>query len=207
MDWTLRSWSYTSNPRSLLLELPPELRALIFDFAVTSHEPLVTFPLDDYQRETYREAVQPNLTRVSRLVRKESLPIFYSNNTFTLHSEVPKCEGSQQWVDCVHPRLDDIARLELWVRYVTLPNAPSEGRGAFALLLSRGTGELDWVVDEGWTWVTVTRQPADAERDAELLIAQLTALLRDFDDWLEDGEQVLGVVRSLRRWYVEKKTI
>ena len=54
-----------------LLDLPPELRVLIYGFYFDSLPKL-------------REPVQPPLSQVSRLLRQESLPVFYSTCTFKL---------------------------------------------------------------------------------------------------------------------------
>lgn len=59
-----------------LLTLPAEIRAHIFQHVLTETEkPLVTFRLDDFQRECYACSIQPALTRVSRQIRCESLPV------------------------------------------------------------------------------------------------------------------------------------
>ena len=67
-----------------LLDLPPELRVLIYGLHFDSMPEL-------------REPVQPPLSKVSRLLRQESLPIFYSTCTFKLSdlfSPVPANKGN-----------------------------------------------------------------------------------------------------------------
>lgn len=55
-----------------LQELPAEIRNIIYRFVLEPQKPSLHRP------------VEPSLTRVSRLVRKESLPIFYTINSFHL---------------------------------------------------------------------------------------------------------------------------
>ena len=57
-----------------LLTLPAEIRAHIFQHVLIETD-LVTFRLDAFQREYYTYATQPALTRVSRQIRCESLPV------------------------------------------------------------------------------------------------------------------------------------
>ncbi|KAK5738255.1 hypothetical protein LTR17_006132 [Elasticomyces elasticus] len=52
------------------LDLPPELRTIVYDYY------LAVFP------EVLRNPVQPPLTRVCRLLRTETLPMFYQRTTF-----------------------------------------------------------------------------------------------------------------------------
>lgn len=59
-----------------LLELPAELRVLIYHFAVVSDQPLRVL--------STRDAAQPALTQTCRQTRKESLPIFYGRNYFRI---------------------------------------------------------------------------------------------------------------------------
>ena len=99
--------------KATLFELPRELRDLIYDLALHSDKPLVTFRVDDYQRESYVEAIQPGLTRISRQVRKESLPVFYSTNAFILHSDEPKLVDTQQWLKCIENRLPSMLHISI----------------------------------------------------------------------------------------------
>ena len=56
-----------------LLDLPPELRARIFSFAVA---------VDGVCDVLYRW--RPTVTTASRQLRAESMPLFYAENTFTM---------------------------------------------------------------------------------------------------------------------------
>ncbi|KAF2725845.1 hypothetical protein K431DRAFT_54004 [Polychaeton citri CBS 116435] len=107
-----------------LLDLPAELRALIFSFALTSPRPLVTFRLDPYQKDSYTEAwPPPSLTFVSKQFREESLPIFYQCNDFVLHTEglepggngwQRKCDGKAGEARIWLRRMDAATPCELW---------------------------------------------------------------------------------------------
>ena len=107
MDWPFRSLS-SSKPRFRLLDLPQEIRDLIYEFAVTSSKPIVAFRLDEYQRPSYQEAIQPPLTRSNRQIRRESLPIFYDCNDIVLHTEGSKMHDTQRWLYCIEPQITDV---------------------------------------------------------------------------------------------------
>lgn len=77
-----------------LMSLPPEIRTRIYRFAFVHKNPirLKEFygPGNKTRRDTYYDPghgpyAEPALTRTSRLVREESLPIFYSLRTFPLN--------------------------------------------------------------------------------------------------------------------------
>ena len=62
-----------------LLELPAELRAYIYELAVVTKRPIVVEPW-----ALKAHPVQPPLTQVSRQIRGESLPAFFSQNAFEI---------------------------------------------------------------------------------------------------------------------------
>lgn len=64
----------------LFSTLSPELRSLIFEFVVT-REDEIRLPQDAFCEKAYA----PSITRVSRLVRRETLPMFFACNRFLLH--------------------------------------------------------------------------------------------------------------------------
>lgn len=59
-------------------ELPPELRAKIYAYYFAEFEEALVAPK------------QPPLTRTSRMVRREALPLFYSSCTFELPMRAPQ---------------------------------------------------------------------------------------------------------------------
>lgn len=68
-----------------LLTLPTEIRAHIFQHVLThTDQTLVTFRLDAFQREYDTYSTQPALTRVSRQIRSESLPVRLAGHVFPL---------------------------------------------------------------------------------------------------------------------------
>lgn len=159
MDWTVKTLLSSRNSQCRLLDLPAELRDTIFEYALTADKPLVSFRLDNYQRESYQEATQPPLTRVNRQIRQESLPIFYQNNYVVLHAEAPKIDDTQRWLECIESKIALIQRMSFWIRYVTLTNDRSAGSGAISISIRRSKAHPIWLVDEDWRWVTVTRRP------------------------------------------------
>lgn len=69
-----------------LLLLPPELRNRIYELVLIDQDDRIQALFgDDYDsKETAADLSQPALTRVSRAVRKDTLPIFYGQHTFYL---------------------------------------------------------------------------------------------------------------------------
>lgn len=176
MSHALRTLSFTRSPPSRLLALPPELRDLIFEFALTvSDAPLVTFRLDSYQKESMCEAVQPALTLVNRQVRAETLTIWYGCNRFVLHSEDVRAVAAEKWLLGNLPHMSLLRGLEIWVRYVTSTNERAYGALAIRIRQDGKTGL--WEVEEEWGWVTVLRRPMGLENDAAFLRGDLQMML------------------------------
>ena len=75
-----------------LSKLPSEIRTIIYDFVVIYPRPVYPRPsLGDFSPTIQvwpptigQGPAQPNLTRTCRQIRKESLPIFYGSNTFSI---------------------------------------------------------------------------------------------------------------------------
>ncbi|KAK4508578.1 hypothetical protein PRZ48_002317 [Zasmidium cellare] len=196
---------FTFKPRSRLLDLPTELRLSIFEFALTSPTPTVTFRLDPYQLDTYTPALQPPLTRVSRQLRAEILPIYYESNAFILHSEPPKSHDALAWLRCNEAYLPLLRKLTFWIRYV--PARGNGGVGAFGVSVVRARKGGEWSVDEeGWNWVTVVRRPGDVEGDVKGILGRMGELLGE--GALGEGvgpEGVVGFVERVREGYVRGK--
>ena len=193
-----------TGTRSLLLELPFEIREIIFDLTVSSEKPIVAFRLDHYQRESYQEAIQPSLCRVSRQVREESLPIFFKSHTFIFHTEDSKLNDTRRWLECSEAWLPGLLQVSLWIRYVTLTNDPGTN-GALCVSLRRRKTDRVWQVDNSWKWVTVTRKPCTIESDARFLIATLNAILTDDPACLENAETFMNMMTDLRMLYIKEK--
>ncbi|KAK5113577.1 hypothetical protein LTR85_010805 [Meristemomyces frigidus] len=191
--------------RCRLLELPPELRDAIFEFALTSDKTLVTFRLDTYQRDSYTQATQPPLTRVSRQLRHESIPIYYAANDFVLHTEGIKAENARRWLECNERYLLRLRRVSLWVRYASSTNAGSSSQGALSVGMKRDVAAGCWKVDDDWRWITVLRKPAALERDAEFLIQRLRSLLVNESTSYLNAEGFVGLMLELRGQYVKEK--
>ena len=205
MDYTCKSLLRFKRSRSRLLNLPPELQDLIFGFAVTLEKPVVTFRLDEYQKNGYQEAIQPALTRVNRQTREQSLPLFYELNDFILHAETPKIVDTRRWLQCVRSYLPRLLKLSLWIRYVTLTNDRSASNGAIAVSLRRSKSDEQWKVDNEWKWITVTRPPQLLASDAKFLARGLDRMLTESPDCLDSVEGMLGVMTDLKLFYIKEK--
>ncbi|CAK3798326.1 Hypothetical predicted protein [Lecanosticta acicola] len=90
------------NPRCRLLELPAELRIAIYEYALG--EPFQLGVGGFYSKpntgtpkvfggDAVNAALQPSLTRVSRQLREESLPLFYRQNRVMLAIHYRKARG------------------------------------------------------------------------------------------------------------------
>lgn len=114
------------------LELPPEIRVLVYEF---SFDLCASPPYHDFNfRERAAELHPPPVTMVSRLLRKESLPIFYSSAVLKIeiqhrNSDTPsvaskpgadKCALSRQTLEIFGPvgntALGHARKVELTVR-------------------------------------------------------------------------------------------
>ncbi|KAK0258746.1 hypothetical protein B0A54_15292 [Friedmanniomyces endolithicus] len=199
MEWTLTKAIRPKTKRCRLFELPPELRIAIFEYALTSDKTVVTFRLDDYQRDSLQEAVQPALTRVNRQVRLETLPVWYGCNILILHTEGAKGRDSIRWLAYNEVHLAKLKRISVWVRRVSRTTGQSS-HGALGINLYRQATDDSWQVSRSWDWITVVRKPLGLEADAEALIWQARdslggdrrGLVTDVDDW----QQLLGHLRE-----------
>nr|OQO21207.1 hypothetical protein B0A51_13873 [Rachicladosporium sp. CCFEE 5018] len=139
-----------SSPPPSLLTLPPELRLQIFALALSPYpKTLVTFHLDPYQREDYVEATQPALTRVSRQLRAEALPLFYQQNSFVLHSEGKKGDERERWFRGMGIWVEELRTLEIWVRFW---KRGGDGRGGGIVGVGLKWEGGRWRVGEAWRW-------------------------------------------------------
>jgi hypothetical protein len=199
MDWL--------NPkkRCRLLELPAELRDAIYEFALTSSKPTVTFQLDKYQKDSYAQAIQPALTRVSRQIRAESLPVYYACNDFILHTDPTKCIDARRWMECISAHILKLRRLEVWVRYVPLTNDRATSQGALGISMYRDVAKGCWRVGEGWKWITVVRKPGALGGDAKFLIQMLRRMLVNESTTYLSAEGLADLLVELRMEYAKKK--
>ena len=204
MEWALRTLSL-GRTTSRFLELPQEIRDLIYQHALTSTKPMVSFRLDDYQRQSYQEAIQPPLTKVSRQVRKECLPIFYDCNNIILHTEATKSDDTRRWLSCLESRLTMLNRLSIWFRHVTLTNDVRSSNGAIAISLQRRKPDGIWMVDDRWHWVTVAKMPSIVQRDAKFLISEARRLLNVAPSYAESADGFVGLLTDLKLFYVREK--
>ncbi|KAI7333552.1 hypothetical protein KC354_g18089 [Hortaea werneckii] len=214
MDWPRFPSLY--RPRSgrcFLLELPPELRDLIYEYTLQSDSKsnqMVTFKLDHYQRDTLTQAVQPPLLYLNHQIRQESLPLFYSSQTFILHSEGIKADDARRWLRCSEPHLPKLRQLEIWIRYTTPANRFTSSNGAVGITLHRDRHDVntggEWRVrEDGWRWITVVRKPANLETDAAFLIREVRRLLQEEWPGKLTAAGLYGVLVDLREVYVKEK--
>ncbi|OQO06649.1 hypothetical protein B0A48_08436 [Cryoendolithus antarcticus] len=197
-----------SSPPPSLLTLPPELRLQIFALALSPYpKTLVTFHLDPYQREDYVEATQPALTRVSRQLRAEALPLFYQQNSFVLHSEGKKGDERERWFRGMGIWVEELRTLEMWVRFW---KRGGDGRGGGIVGVGLKWEGGRWRVGEVWRWVCNVRKPAGLERDGEWILKEMVRLIGEASQLCGRGGEIGveghgDVVRRLREGYVEWK--
>lgn len=197
----------TKPPKSRLLDLPPEIREHIFTFAVTSEKPIVTFRLDTFQQDSYEEASQPTITRVSRQVRRETLPLFYECNEFIIHTEGQKAEDAYCWLHYNQPHLPKLARFALWVRYVARVDNVSPSSGAIGVYLQHDAREGCWKVSDEWRWITVVRKPAMVKQDGSILVEISRHFMEGRSRSELDAEQYVEFMKKLKALYVKEKMV
>lgn len=192
-------------PKSHLLNLPAELREHIFSLCVTSENPTVTFRLDRFQRESYAQAFQPPITKVSRQIRREALPLYYDVNEFIIHTEGEKAEDAHRWLHYSQPHLSKLSRLALWVRYVSATNDHSPSSGAIGVYLRHDARAGHWTVSDAWRWITVVRKPAGVEWDGNLLVQFLRQLVDGRSRADLAAEDYVGIMGDWKMLYVKDK--
>jgi hypothetical protein len=179
-----------------LAKLPPEIRATIFEYTLTRHQ-LLTFRLDRFQREYYIPATQPALTRVSRQLRSESLPIFYESNDFVIHTESPQTLDARRWLEHNRTYLPLLRRISFWLRYVPF--------GAIQVTITRARKHDPWKVGDRWKWITVVREPPGLTDDVAYLLEKLRELVPLVSEEDAGPEDYFGMVSQLRKEYVRMK--
>ncbi|KAK3672459.1 hypothetical protein LTR78_007766 [Recurvomyces mirabilis] len=203
MDWSFRTISFTKQPESRLPALPSELRDLIFEYALVCNKPLVTFRLDNYQKDSMSEAVQPALTRTNRQIRKETLPIWYGCNRFVLHTQDPHAGKGLVWLERNSRYMSLLKHIALWIRYVSPIN--DRGYGALSISMRRQAGTDVWYAEDDWEWITVIRKPTGLEDDARFLQKELDYLLENDYQGQLDAEKFHCILLETRRRYIEHK--
>ncbi|QIW96488.1 hypothetical protein AMS68_002006 [Peltaster fructicola] len=193
-----------TSQRSMLLSLPAELRERIFEFALMSEKPLVTFHIDEYQQEDYQEARQPPLLTVSRQIRQEALPLFYASNDFIFFTEGRKADESCCWVKSIQPYLDHLRGVTFWIRHISSMPTHIASRGAIAVTMHFAPRREVWSVCPQWRWISPLRKHDDAEVDAEFLIHKLQSLVDARADQ-QSSESFTALTGSLRKSYVDHK--
>lgn len=194
----------TRSQRSTLMSLPLELRQSIFSYALTSDKPLVTFHLDEYQREVYEEASQPALLSVSKQVRAESLLLYYQSNHFIFHSEGKKADDAEQWLQYALPYLHRLGSIVFWLRCMARAPYSAGPQGAIAIRMRYAVRTDCWNVADEWSWVSTVRQPEATDTDAEFLVNTLRQLM-SAQPRLLSVDFVANIMKQLRKQYIDYK--
>lgn len=79
-----------------LLDLPSELWIRICEFAVINK---ATIEIRDphFGSSVCAATKQPAITRVSKAIRQESLPLFYKRNEFVIFDDYTEWDGIEEW--------------------------------------------------------------------------------------------------------------
>ncbi|TKA31793.1 hypothetical protein B0A50_01872 [Salinomyces thailandicus] len=87
-----------------LLDLPPELWTRICQLDIT-RPPSTVITKAAHANTVCRQTTQPPLTRTSRLLRSETLPIFYNLHTFVIVDNYADVDdGVVKWLDSIGKR-------------------------------------------------------------------------------------------------------
>lgn len=105
-----------SEPQLGLFKLPAELREAIFKLVVISKDPFCTHRLDERNKSWLQIACPPAITRVSRQIRSESLPLYYSCNRFKIRTEGPKFHEASEWLECIGKHVNALRHLMFDIR-------------------------------------------------------------------------------------------
>lgn len=157
----------------------------------------VTFRCDQLQQQYYHQACQPTITRVSRRVRKEALPLYYQVSNFVLHTaEGPKFDDALRWLRCNREHLDIVRKFSIWIRQIP--------QGALSISISRRYKGDRWRADSDWKWITVTRRPAAAEKNAKYILDMLDQgrMLSAVSEGSAIPEDYMALMTGLRTLHV-----
>jgi hypothetical protein len=100
---------------SPLLDLPPELRNHIFELAVAAPDGVVRVDFSDSKLDVYKQTRQPALTRVSRHLRAQALPMYYHLNTFNITWQGTEYGWARcrRWAESIDRHLHHISKIQL----------------------------------------------------------------------------------------------
>ena len=62
-----------------------------------------------------------------------------------------------------------------------------------------------WIVDDDWQWITVTRKPSIAQRDAKFLVGELRRMLEEDAGYVGSAEGFVALMAELRMFYAKEK--
>ena len=119
--------------------------------------------------------------------------------------EEKKAKDTQRWLACIEPHLPLLEQLSLWLRYVTLTNDRHASNGCICVSLQRAKGVAAWRVQDEWKWITVTKKPSVAGRDATFLRSELRRLIADDPDCIANAQTFSTTVAELKMFYAKEK--
>ncbi|KAK4618342.1 hypothetical protein CLAFUW4_12549 [Fulvia fulva] len=180
------------------LDLPPEIRNTIYEFAVTCDNDedcriTACAPWPNAADRPIQElCMEPALTRTCRQIRHESLPMFYSMNTFCSDSN----HFTLKWLQHLRPE-----------KYVALTSLRVGDEHFAPLSLTYAEGQFAWFTlemgSDDLLQRGVLRVPMRVEGEGVLWVtlADLLSFERGFVEWVSDTGRrftTLGVFRKRR---------
>jgi hypothetical protein len=72
----------TFGGHNLLLDLPPELRIIVYEYCVATNGPVTKGAADTVYTWNIKKSPMPSLLSVNRQIREEALPVYYKTNEF-----------------------------------------------------------------------------------------------------------------------------
>lgn len=90
------------HPANRLLDLPPELRDLIYEYIVLKPKNTITMLPNFNCFASEVSAAQPALIRVNKQLRSEALPMFYNGNVFLAEvSDTIDLHTAKRWLTSI----------------------------------------------------------------------------------------------------------
>lgn len=207
--------SQTQSP--LYSKVPPELRTRIFELAVALPTKDGKVGIEkcacsrlDCDNHFLHDIAPPAITNVSRLVRRETLPLFFECNNFTFPPPTTSVGQSQmngpigRWLTTFRSRLITVHQLTFQV--ARCANDLWDGRDVLSVTIKHNPHQDRWNITSEDDWSHKNNASREAlEEDSALLVRILQPMLDKKSRADLTPEYLLWLREDLRCFYAGEK--